>query len=67
MVQWIGDYAGADMIHAWIDKTQVVVPWDCICSEVGDNMEDLHTFLDKQRQTDGGMRCRVLHVDVPRS
>lgn len=65
--RWNGDYAAADKVRARIDETCVVIPWERIMKEIGDNVDDLHNILDAQQRNEIGLDCRVTIADVPRS
>lgn len=65
--RWNGDYSAADRVRARIDETCVVIPWERIMKEIGDNVDDLHNILDAQQRNEIGLECRVTIADVPRS
>lgn len=67
MARWNGDYAAADKVRARIDETCVVIPWERIMKEIGDNVDDLHNILDAQQRSEAGLEFRVTIADVPRS
>ena len=68
MARWNGNYSAADKVRARIDETCVVIPWERIMKEIGDDVDDLHNILDDAQQRSViGLECRVTIADVPRS